>query len=165
MVERLHRGAALALGAAVVAGAASADQAQIDRGAYPARPMACADCHSPRDATGAPMAEAGPIGGTDGFDVPGAGIVWGPNLTPVPGGAGSWTEAEIVAALTTGTRPDGGVLIPVVPWPAYAGLTPEAALALAAFLKAQPAVENAVPALVPPGEAAPAPCFTVKMPK
>lgn len=154
--------ASLLLVAMAESSAASEDK--VARGAYLARIMACADCHSPRGPDGAPMPEAGLIGGNVGFEIPEVGIVWGPNLTPANGGAGSWSSEDIVTALTTGTRPDGRMLIPVMPWPAYAGLSEADAEALAAYLQSLQPSENAVPAMVAPGEAVPAPYFTVKFP-
>ena len=149
---------------AALSGSVSADENKAARGAYLARIMACADCHSPRGPNGAPMPEAGLIGGNVGFEIPQAGIVWGPNLTPANGGAGSWSTEEIVTALTTGVRPDGRLLIPVMPWPAYAGLTTQDAEALASYLQSLTPDDNPVPGLIAPGENAPAPYFTIKFP-
>ncbi len=53
---------------AAFSGSVSADENKAARGAYLARIMACADCHSPRGPNGAPMPEAGLIGGKVGFE-------------------------------------------------------------------------------------------------
>jgi mono/diheme cytochrome c family protein len=158
--------AVLSVGLVLGTGAAGAGETDdpVARGAYLARIMVCADCHSPRGPDGAPMPEAGLIGGNVGFEIPGAGIVWGPNLTAAGEGAGSWTTEEIVVAITSGVRPDGRELMPIMPWPAYAGLTESDALALAAYLQSLEPVENAVPALIPHKAEALAPYFTVKLP-
>ena len=39
-------------------------------------------------------------------------------------GLGGWTDAQIVTALTTGKRPDGRELAPIMPWRAFAVLRP-----------------------------------------
>lgn len=137
----------------------------VDRGAYLARIMDCAGCHMPRGADGAPIAGAGLSGGTVGFEIPGLGIFWGPNLTPDATGLGGWSAAEIVAAIRTGQRPDGRILAPAMPWPAYAGLSDADAAALAAYLASLPAV--AAPRIDPVGSAAaaPAPFYRVTLPQ
>ncbi|WP_133260357.1 hypothetical protein [Rhodovulum sp. BSW8] len=69
-------------------GAASADAAKIERGTYLARIMDCAGRHMPRGADGVPVFSAGLPGGTVGFERPGLGIFWPPNLTPDATGLG-----------------------------------------------------------------------------
>ncbi len=156
--------AALAATALMPATAAVADQALIDRGAYLARIMDCAGCHMPRDQTGMPIESAGLSGGTVGFEIPGLGIFWPPNLTPDDSGIGGWTAADIRTALTTGVRPDGRALAPAMPWPSYAGLAPEDMDALAAFLLSQQPV--AAPRFDPVADAADAkaPFYRVTLP-
>ena len=122
--------------------AALADQGLIKRGAYLARIMDCAGCHMPRDATGMPVEAAGLSGGTVGFEIPGMGIFWPPNLTPEPTGLGEWSQDDIATALRTGVRPDGRVLAPVMPWPSYAALSDVDMRALTAFLATMPPVES-----------------------
>ncbi|WP_172332382.1 c-type cytochrome [Mangrovicoccus sp. HB161399] len=145
--------------------AAAAGSVGAERGAYLARIMDCAGCHMPMGPDGAPDAAAGLSGGTFGFEVPGFGIVWPPNLTPDETGLGSWSDAEIAAALTTGVRPDGRELAPVMPWRGYAGMEPDDLGALIAFLRAQPPVPGQVPPPAASGEDAAAPYFTVAMPQ
>ncbi len=134
------------------------------RGAYLTRIMVCSDCHSPRGPDGAPMVEAGLIGGNIGFQIPGLGTFWPPNLTPDETGLGGWTREDIISALRTGVRPDGRVLAPAMPWPAYAGLTDEDAAAIAEFLLSSDPVLNSVPGPTGPDEAAPAPYWTLGLP-
>jgi len=126
--------AALAATALMPATAAVADQALIDRGAYLARIMDCAGCHMPRDETGMPTVEAGLSGGTVGFEIPGLGVFWPPNLTPDPSGLAGWSQDDLATALRTGVRPDGRVLAPAMPWPSYAGLSDDDMQALTAFI-------------------------------
>ncbi|SEM52445.1 Cytochrome C oxidase, cbb3-type, subunit III [Gemmobacter aquatilis] len=155
----------LALVASSVPATATPQTDALARGAYLVRIMACADCHSPRGADGAPMPEKGLSGGSIGFDIPGLGIFWGPNLTPDATGIGAWTDAEVTDALRRGIRPDGRILAPAMPWPAYAALSDDDARAIVAFLRAQPAVAHSVPDPAPDAAHAVAPYFTVAFPE
>lgn len=149
--------AALALAALPV----RADDA-VDRGRYIAAIAGCGDCHTPGHFLGQPdMARA--LGGSEvGFEIPGMGVFYGPNLTPDPEtGLGTWSEAEIVTAIRTGQRPDGRMLAPVMPWMNLAALSDEDALALAAYLKSLPPVSNRVPGPVGPDQ--PAPSFVMRI--
>ncbi|HSF65263.1 MAG TPA: c-type cytochrome [Paracoccaceae bacterium] len=146
----------LAATLALTALPALADEA-VERGRYIATIAGCGDCHTPGYFLGQPdMARA--LGGSEvGFEVPGLGTFYGPNLTPDPDtGLGNWTEAQIVTAIRTGQRPDGRMLAPVMPWMNLAALSDDDAHALAAYLKSLPPVQNRVPGPVGPGEAAPA---------
>jgi len=157
--------AALFLAAtATTARAETPDADLVARGAYLGRIMDCAGCHMPRDADGHPDFEAGLSGGTVGFELPGLGTFWPSNLTPHSTGLGNWSDAEIRTAITTGVRPDGRILAPVMPWPGYAGLEEPDLTALVAWLRSMPPVENVVPAPVAPGAQATAPFFRVTLP-
>ena len=136
----------------------------VARGAYLARIMDCAGCHMPRGPDGTPIVENGLAGGTVGFELPGLGTFWPPNLTPDKTGLGDWSEAEIATAITTGVLPDGRVLAPVMPWASYAALNADDLAALVAWLRAQPPVANPVPEPVAAGAPAPAPFYRVTMP-
>ena len=115
--------------AAVAAVCASASSAQEDRGAYLIQIMDCGGCHTPGALKGQPDMSRS-LGGADvGFELPGLGIFYPPNLTSDETGAGSWSEAEIIAAVTTGVRPDGRVLAPIMPYHAYSALTEDDARA------------------------------------
>ena len=139
--------------------------AQEDRGAYLAQIMDCGGCHTPGALKGQPDMSRY-LGGSDvGFEIPGLGIFYPPNLTGDATGAGSWSEDEIITAIRTGVRPDGRQLVPIMPWPHYAALTDEDARALARFLKNTKPVSNDVPDPVGPGQKAPLPYLTLKMPE
>src|SRR5262249_40209323 len=60
-------------------------------------------------------------------------------------GIGSWTVEQIITAITTGTRPDGRRLSPVMAWAHYANLAPSDARAIAVYLKTQTPVHHAIP--------------------
>jgi mono/diheme cytochrome c family protein len=139
---------AIALTAFWVAPSPAAEKAdkQVKRGQYLVTLGGCGDCHTPGNFLGKPdMARY--LGGSDvGFYLPDLGTFYGRNLTPDKAtGLGTWTSAQIVTALTTGKRPDGRMLAPIMPWRAYAKLSKADAYAIAAYLKSLPAVENKVP--------------------
>jgi hypothetical protein len=70
-------------------------------------------------------------------------------------GLGGWTDDQIRAALTRGTRPDGSRLRSfAMPWPAFAKLTPEDLNAVIAYLRTLPAISNEIPRPRRPGIAA-----------
>jgi mono/diheme cytochrome c family protein len=118
----------------------------VERGRYLVSFSGCNDCHTPGYFFGMPdMARM--LGGSEvGFEIPGLGVFHGPNLTPdMETGLGNWSEEQIVVAFTTGKRPDGRELAPIMPWRAFAGLTAEDKSAIAIYLKSLPPVSNKVP--------------------
>jgi hypothetical protein len=125
---------------------ASAAGPQVGRGKYLTSVIPCTDCHTPGTFLGKPDMTRY-FGGSDvGFEVPGLGVFYGPNLTPdKETGLGSWTKEEIAIAITTGKRPDGRVLAPPMPVESFKNLTHSDALAIATYLKTLPAVKNKVP--------------------
>ena len=126
--------------------ARGADKSQIERGKYLVTLGGCGDCHTPGHFLGKPDTKRALGGSEVGFEIPGLGVFYGPNLTPdKETGLGSWSEADIVKALKTGVRPDGRVLAPVMPWPSFAKLTKLDAEAIAAYLKSLAPVKNKVP--------------------
>src|SRR6516225_10843792 len=135
----IYRSAWSAAGAAFVAcvsfsNAFAADPA-VERGKYLVNIAGCNDCHTPGYFMGKPdMARF--LGGSEvGFEIPGLGVFHGPNLTPdKETGLGGWTDAQIVTAMTTGKRPDGRELAPIMPWRAFANFTNEDVSSIVAFL-------------------------------
>jgi mono/diheme cytochrome c family protein len=146
--------AAVALAGAVAALAPPLRAADdLARGKYLATIIACADCHTPGAMLGKP--DLGRLmGGSEvGFEMPGLGVFHPPNLTPdKETGIGAWTSEQIVTAIRTGVRPDGRILVPIMPWHFYAALTDEDARAIAAYLKSLPPVANKVPGPFGPSE-------------
>jgi mono/diheme cytochrome c family protein len=134
--------------------AKAADKDMIERGRYLVTFGGCNDCHTPGYFFGKPDA-ARQLGGSEvGFEIPGLGVFYGPNLTPdKETGLGTWSEADIVKAIQTGVRPDGRGLVPIMPWPAFAKLTKPDAEAIAAYLKSLPPVSNKVPGPFGPSQA------------
>ena len=166
----MHSGTALvAVVIAMAAGLATVGargETPVERGKYLAAVMDCTGCHTTGALAGQPDPAMFLAGSTIGFEIPGFGIFYPPNLTPdVETGLGAWSEQQIVDAVRTGVRPDGRGLAPVMPWPSYGALTDVDAAALATYLKSLPAVSHAAPPLTGAGETAPAPYLTVKMPE
>jgi mono/diheme cytochrome c family protein len=145
---------ALAVAALVLLTAASnAADNRVERGKYLVQFGGCFDCHTPGYFFGKPdMARF--LGGSDvGFEIPGLGVFYGPNITPDnETGIGTWSEDEIVAAIQTGLRPDGRVLAPIMPWHSFAKLTKEDAYSIAAYLKSLPPIKNKAPGPFGPDE-------------
>jgi mono/diheme cytochrome c family protein len=138
--------------AMVVSGVASA-QTPVERGKYLVAFGGCNDCHTPGYFFGKPDMTRYLGGSEVGFEMPGMGVFYGPNLTPdAETGLGKWSDAEINAAITQGKRPDGRMLVPIMPWHAFAKLTPEDQRAIVAFLKSLPPVKNKVPGPFGPTE-------------
>lgn len=74
-----------------------------------------------------------------GGPIPGSPPDWPPaaDLTPA-GELARWSEADFAKALSTGVRPDGRQLNPVMPWPYTARLTPDEVRALWEYLRTVP---------------------------
>ncbi|GAB4411930.1 MAG: c-type cytochrome [Bacteroidia bacterium] len=153
--------------------------ALIERGRYLVSFGGCNDCHSPKRMgpqgpeivpglllSGYPAEMPVPPFDSkmlkDGFamltpDLTAAAGPWGisfaANLTPDETGLGNWTFAQFKKALTQGKYKgmDGGCdLLPPMPWINYVELTDEDLGAMFAYLQHIPAVNNLVPAPIPP---------------
>jgi mono/diheme cytochrome c family protein len=154
---RTSAGIALAAVAAVAAAATLLPKAHaespVERGQYLAVVAGCNDCHTPGFFLGKPDT-AKYLGGSDvGFEIPGLGVFPGRNITPdKETGIGNWTDEEIATALTTGKRPDGRQLAPIMPYPSFIHMTKEDVAAIIAFLHSIPAVKNEVAGPFKPGE-------------
>ena len=137
--------ACIVIASTLVSGTKAAES-QIERGKYLVSVISCNDCHTPGALHGQPDMQRF-LGGSDvGFAIPGQGVFVGRNLTPdKETGLGSWTTQQIVTALTTGKRPDGRILAPVMPWMSFSHLSKNDATAIAAYLKSLPPIKHAVP--------------------
>lgn len=152
-----------AIVATVLAPQNAAADPTIKRGEYLTQIMLCADCHSPHTKEGGPDLTRALSGGL-GFEVPGLGIFWAPNLTPADSGLAEWSDDDIVTAIRTGVRPDGRELAPIMPAAFFAALTDADAHAIARYLKSVEPIENKVPDPVGPGGNAEAPYLTMVVP-
>lgn len=123
------------------------DPELVVRGEYLARHVTvCVDCHSERDWT----MFAGPIvPGTEGKggelfgqDAGLPGEFYASNITPAA--LRSWTDGELARAITAGVTRTGEALFPIMPYPAYAHLTPRDLEAIIAYVRTLAPIENAV---------------------
>jgi mono/diheme cytochrome c family protein len=125
---------------------ARAEDPHIQRGKYLVDIIGCSDCHTAGSFLGHPDITHYLGGSNVGFSIPNMGVFVGSNLTPDDAtGLGKWSLAQIVTAVTTGVRPDGRMLAPIMPWRDFASLKPDDVQAIAMFLKSLPPVSNAVP--------------------
>jgi len=132
--------------AALAACSQSSHDAQVARGKYLVAIMGCSDCHTPGGLTPHPDMALYLAGSDADFIVPGLGAFTPSNLTSDKAtGLGAWTHDQIVAALTTGKRPDGRVLSPAMPWIDFANLSKADADAIADYLQSLPPISRKIP--------------------
>jgi mono/diheme cytochrome c family protein len=158
--------ATLAASSLFVSNSSAFAQSQTRRGEYLATIMDCTGCHTPGTFLGKPDMQRPLAGSEVGFQIPGLGIFYPPNLTPDPEtGLGRWSEADIIKAVRIGVRPDGRQLVPIMPYHSYSKLTDADAKALASYLKGLKPVKNKVPGPVGANEKPSAPYLTVVIPR
>lgn len=114
----------------------------------------CLDCHSQRDFTkySGPIAPGTEGGGGFGFDksligdlIPG--VVYAKNITPDPEtGIGTWTDDEILRAMTQGISKNGDTLYPLMPYMSYNRMAKEDLLSIIAYIKTLKPIKNKVSA-------------------
>ncbi len=126
--------------------AARAADNPIERGRYLVSSLACAHCHTPVGADGIALPGMMFAGGMR-FQIAPFGDFVSYNLTSDKDtGLGNWSDGEIKAVLTRGTRPDGTRLLPFpMGWPAYARLSDGDLKAIVAYLRSLPPVANKIP--------------------
>lgn len=110
----------------------------LHRGAYLANHVAvCMDCHSERDWSrySGPLVPGTEGGGGEIFnrEMGFPGTFYSKNITPTH--LGTWTDDELLTAVTTGVKPNGEILFPVMPYPYYRHLDPEDAVAIIAYIR------------------------------
>lgn len=123
--------------------------AMIERGRYMANHvMACMDCHSTRNFNefAGPMTEGtlGKGGDRFGPEMGFPGTFYAPNITPA--GLKNWTDGEIFRVITTGVTKNGEPIFPVMPYHGYGHADSADVVAVIAYLRTIPAIENTVPA-------------------
>ncbi len=153
MSKRSYLAAAAAAAMLIASCHGAGASALTERGKYLVGLGGCTDCHTPGNFLGHPDMKRY-LGGSDvGFAIPGLGVFVGRNLTPdKETGLGNWTRKQIITALTTGKRPDGRMLAPIMPWRAFGKLRKADQTAIAAYLQSLPPVHNAVPGPFGPNE-------------
>ena len=140
----------------------------LDRGEYLANHVAaCLDCHSTRDIS----KFAGPVvvgtEGQGGFEFgPGVGVpgkVYAKNITPDnETGIGTWTDDEILRAMTHGINKAGDTLFPIMPYARYNHMAKSDLLAIVAYIRTLKPIKNKIPArqlMIPIAMAYPAPAL------
>jgi mono/diheme cytochrome c family protein len=124
----------------------------IVRGEYLANHVAlCMDCHSKRDFTkyAGPVIPGSEGGGGELFDpkIGLPGIIYGKNITPdSTTGIGSWTDAEILRAMTQGISKNGDTLFPIMPYPTLNRMAKDDLLSIIAYIRTLKPIKNAIPA-------------------
>jgi mono/diheme cytochrome c family protein len=124
----------------------------IAHGEYLANHVAaCMDCHSKRDFT----KYAGPVvPGSEGgggllfgpkFGLPG--MIYGKNITPDSAtGIGTWTDDEILRAMTQGISKNGDTLFPIMPYPNFNRMAKTDLLSIIAYIRTLKPITNVAPA-------------------
>lgn len=170
------------LAAALATGSVGAEgpkrSAQVERGDYLVRTMACHDCHTPmkmgangpepdmsRALTGHPESLVMPpppqlpdgpwlwIGAATNTAFAGPwGVSFTANLTPDPEtGLGKWTEKQFLDTFRTGRHLGvGRPILPPMPWPVVNNATDDDIKAIFAYLQSLPPVKNRVPQPIEP---------------
>jgi len=123
----------------------------IEKGKYLTINVAgCMDCHSTRDFTkfSGPVVPGTEGGGGFAFDekvgIPG--VVYGKNITPdTETGIGSWTDDDIIRALTQGINKKGDTLFPIMPYPHFNHSTKEDLMSIIAYLRTLKPIKNKIP--------------------
>jgi mono/diheme cytochrome c family protein len=133
----------LSIGPPPVSPVAEGGGGDVGRGKIVFTAGGCLNCHAPAPESGIDMAL--PAGG-QALKTP-LGSFYPPNLTPDPQtGLGRWRFTDFSAAMKDGRRPDGAPYYPAFPYTSYRHISDQDLADLWAYLKALPAVENAVPA-------------------
>lgn len=138
---------------------------RIRRGAYLVNIVGCHDCHSPkvnaqltpdsnRLLSGRPVTTFPPLQAPAevraSLDFTAWAGPWGnsyaANLTPdAETGIGArYTEATFMKTIRTGKKPEGEMLLPPMPWPAYRNMTDDDLKAIFAYLTTLDPVKNFV---------------------
>ncbi len=125
----------------------------IERGNYLANHVAaCIHCHSQRDFTkfSGPVVPGTEGGGGFEFSnkivdfIPGT--LYGKNITPDPEtGIGTWTDDEILRAITQGINKKGDTLFPLMPYASFNHMAKEDLLSIIAYIRTLKPIKNKVP--------------------
>lgn len=113
--------------------------------------MVCMDCHSERDWSkfSGPLVE-GTLGkGGEVFDqnLGFPGTFTAKNITPYK--LSSWTDGEILRAISTGVSKDGNALFPIMPYTHYGNIDRKDLEAIIAYIRTLPSLKSEVPASSP----------------
>ena len=110
----------------------------------------CAECATPRNLQNGQVLWDKLLGGGNFVlggeleDLPAG--AYGPNLTmDKETGIGDWTEEQFIASLRNGARPDGTVMLTVMPYPYYSFWAEDDLKAVYRYLRTVPVLSNQVP--------------------
>ena len=151
-MRRIGMGAALAVVAAALVGEAAAQtKALVERGDYLVNTvMTCQNCHTPKGPPSA-VADKAFSGGLTWDEPPFT--VTASNITPDrETGIGNWSATALKKFMTTGLRPSGVAVAPLMPTGFYKILAPRDLDAIVAYLRSVKPVKNEI---VPPVYRAP----------
>lgn len=129
------------LGAIIATGAQA--ESRLERGRYLMQSIvACGNCHTPQGPNG-PLPGMELAGGLKIEDKPFT--AYASNITmDKETGIGKWTDAQIIAAIREGKRPDGSIIGPPMPIALYRGISDDDVKAIVAYLRAAKPVKNKV---------------------
>ena len=129
-----------------------------ERGRYVATAATCTLCHTAGPSVTRLWAPFPELGGGMRVRWNVFGTVWSRNLTPDPtAGLGSWSDAEITRAITSGLARGGRTMHwQAMPWDHFSRLSPEDLVALVTYLRRVPALRSDVPPPIPPAADDPA---------
>jgi mono/diheme cytochrome c family protein len=107
--------------------------------------VGCTTCHTKRDWNrfSGPIKEEVLGAGGEPFHLGPAGILYSKNITPA--GIGSWTDGELLRAVTQGVSKDGTPLFPLMPYPHYGAMSEDDVHAVLAYIRTLKAVEGTAP--------------------
>jgi mono/diheme cytochrome c family protein len=120
------------------------DSDLLERGRYLVEIAAfCGVCHTTPDSQGRMIPGMNLAGGRVLAERGFRAVV--PNITPDPEtGIGRWSDAQIIAAIREGRRPDGSIIGPPMPIELYRGLADRDVAAMTAYLRTVPAIRHPV---------------------
>lgn len=128
-------------------------QKVLARGEYLANNVAtCIHCHSQRDFNkfSGPVVPGTEGGGGFAFDgkiadfIPG--VIYGKNITPDPEtGIGTWSDDEILKAITQGIRKNGDTLFPLMPYASFNRMAKDDLMSIIAYIRTLKPIKNKVP--------------------
>lgn len=100
----------------------------------------CMECHTPMGPQG-PMLDTAL--GQGGFEFKGPwGISVAPNITPSKDGIAEYSDADLKKMITQGLRPDGLPMLPPMPYPYLAEMTPDDLDAIVLYLRSLPPLDD-----------------------
>lgn len=119
---------------------------RIARGEYlTSHVVGCTTCHAQRDWTkfSGPVIEGTRGVGGQQFSLGPAGTLYAKNITPAA--IGSWTDGELLRAVTQGVSKDGTPLFPLMPYPHFGKMSEDDVHAVLAYIRTLKAIEAPPP--------------------